>query len=55
MQASVTDIRAARVRDLKRRVADGDYVVDPEAVAEAVVEVIRRARSRAAGRGHRAS
>jgi anti-sigma28 factor (negative regulator of flagellin synthesis) len=55
MRATVTDIRARRVSELKRRVADGSYEVDVDAVATALVEVIRRARSREAGRAHPAS
>jgi anti-sigma28 factor (negative regulator of flagellin synthesis) len=55
MRATVTDIRARRVRDLKRRVDDGSYVIDVDAVAAALTAVIRRARSRAADRGHPAS
>ncbi len=53
MRATVIDMRAVRVRELKRRVADGSYVVDAEAVAAAMVELFRRrARSRAADPPH---
>jgi anti-sigma28 factor (negative regulator of flagellin synthesis) len=55
MQALVIDMRAMRLRELSRRISEGTYDVDPDAVAEAIVEVIQRARSRAADRAHRAS
>ncbi len=55
MRATVTDIRALRLRDLKRRVDEGSYVVDVDAVATVLADVIRRARSRAADPEHPSS
>jgi anti-sigma28 factor (negative regulator of flagellin synthesis) len=55
MRVSVTDMRAVRLRELERRLVDGSYVVDVDAVAEAVIDVIARARSRSMDRERHAS
>jgi anti-sigma28 factor (negative regulator of flagellin synthesis) len=47
--------RQLRLRELKRQIGDGTYVVDADAVARALLAVIRRAQSPPAGPARPAS